>query len=72
MCIPICDFPFPKEKRLYKFKLNPNSIQLILQPLLLVGLACFNIFGSGVLANLCLVCLTSLKSMYMFQGLLSI
>jgi hypothetical protein len=56
MWVPICDFPFLEEKRLYKFELNPNSIQLILQPPLRVGMVCFNIFSSGVLTNLCLVC----------------
>jgi hypothetical protein len=54
--VPIYNFPFPKEKRLYEFELNPDSIQLILQPPLRVGMVCFNIFDSGVLTNLCLVC----------------
>ncbi len=52
----VYDFPFSKQKRLYKLELNLDMIQLILQPFLRGGMACLSIFGGEILTYLCLVC----------------
>ncbi len=39
----------------YKLELNRDTIPFILHPLLCGEMTCFDIFGGGILTNLCLV-----------------